>query len=111
MHFAEVFNTSYDRAHKHLKEHCFRLNGRGVLPKHFHKQLPQSIKRHKYVIGEYSRKNRITLSQFCKKHPLGRFYCCVRGHAIAIIDGIVYDHCHKPRRQITWAMRVYLKED
>jgi hypothetical protein len=103
--FALVFNTTYDKAHAHLKNYCGRLNRKGISSK---KVIPVSIKHHKYREGPYARDNTTTINQFVKKHPEGRYYVCVRGHALAIIDGIVYDHCHKPRRQIIWAMRVYL---
>ena len=106
--FAEVFNTSYDRARRHLELNCGRKPRKGINSR---QTLPQSLKNTRYRVGAYSKANRITISQFVKKHPIGRYYCCVRGHAIAIIDGVVYDYCHKPRRQITWAMRVYPNTD
>lgn len=102
---AKVLNTTYDRAHKHLKEGCGRKNRKGVVSRCV---IPESLKRTKFVVGEYSETNRITVKHFCEKHPKGRFYVCVRGHAFAIIDGGVYDYCDKPRRQIIWAMKVYI---
>ncbi|MEG0153345.1 MAG: hypothetical protein RR744_09295 [Cellulosilyticaceae bacterium] len=102
---ATVLNTTYDKAHFHLKEHCGRKNGQGIYSKDV---IPQSLKNTKYVVGEYSRSNKITVKQFCEKHNIGRYYVCVRGHAFAIIDGQVYDHFDKPRRRILWAMRVYI---
>lgn len=102
---AKVLNTTYDKAHKHLREECKRKNRKRIVSR---TELPKSLKRTKFVVGEYSKTNRITVKQFCEKHPIGRFYVCVRGHAFAIVDGCVYDYCDKPRRQITWAMRVYI---
>ena len=63
----------------------------------------------KFITKEspYNSNNRITIGQFVKKHPVGKFYCCVRGHAFAIIDGVLYDHSDKLRRQITFAYRFY----
>ncbi len=103
--FAEVFNTSYEKAHKHLKLHCGRVNRKGIVSR---TALPDSLKNTRHKVGDYSKTNRITISKFIEKHPIGRYYVVVRGHAIAIVDGVVYDGYYKPRRQITWAMRVYL---
>lgn len=103
--FAKVFNTTYEKAHRHLSM-AGRPNRRGFPSKIL---LPQSLKRTKFRVGPYTRDNRIQLKKFCEKHPKGRFYVALCGHAIAIIDGVVYDHSDRPRRQVTWAMRVYLE--
>jgi hypothetical protein len=34
----------------------------------------------------------MTIQKFLQKHPVGRFVVNRRGHAFAIIDGIIYDH-------------------
>lgn len=104
--FAKVFNTTYEKAHNHLKNSCGRINRKGVW---ITRVLPQSLKKTKFKVGPYDRGNRIQLNKFCEKHSVGRYYVCVKGHAIAVIDGVVYDYCDKPRRQVIWAMRVYLE--
>lgn len=104
--FAKVFNTTYEKAHKHLKNSCNRKDKCGIRSSMV---LPQSLKKTKFKVGPYTRDNRIQLKKFCEKHPKGRFYVALCGHAIAIIDGVVYDHSDRPRRQVTWAMRVYLE--
>lgn len=105
--FAVVFNTTYEKAHSHLKHHCGRQNRKGVISREV---LPPSLKRTKYKVGPYSRANRISLKAFVEKHNEGRFYVCVRGHALAVVDGVVHDYKAGLRRQVTWAMRVYLEE-
>lgn len=104
--FAKVFNTTYEKAHSHLKNACSRQNKCGI---HSSKVLPQSLKKTKHKVGPYTTANRIQLKKFCEKHPKGRYYVALCGHAIAVIDGVVYDHSDRPRRQVTWAMRVYLE--
>lgn len=69
------------------------------------------MKKFKAKKGEYSDKNRICVSHFVKKHPKGKYYVLVRGHAFAIIDGVVYDYKEGGRRQITQAWRVYSQEE
>lgn len=103
--FAVVFDTTYEKAHAHLKVNCGRQNRKGIISRDV---LSQSIKKTKHKVGPYSKTNRITLGKFIEKHNQGRFYVCVRGHALAVIDGVIYDYKEGLRRQVTWAMRVYL---
>jgi hypothetical protein len=42
-------------------------------------------------IGKGAGKRQVTIGTFCKYHPHGSFYCIVRGHALAIVDGVVQD--------------------
>lgn len=103
--FAVVFDTTYEKAHAHLKHNCGRQNRKGIVSREV---IAPSLKKTKYKIGPYSKTNRITLKNFLEKHSEGRFYVCVRGHALAVVDGAIYDYKEGLRRQITWAMRVYL---
>lgn len=48
----------------------------------------------------------VTLNQFVTAHPRGRFWVEVRGHALAVVDGVVHDHSHKPRRVLRNAWKV-----
>lgn len=34
---------------------------------------------------------RITVEEFCKKHPKGRYFVSISGHCTAVIDGVCYD--------------------
>ncbi len=103
--FAIVLNTSYEMAHKHMSLRCGRTPGRGVVSR---RVLQPSLKKTKHRVGPYSKDNRITLKKFCETHPDGRYYVCVARHAIAVVDGVVYDFKDAPRRFVTWALRVYL---
>lgn len=105
--FAVTFNTSYEKAHVHLKKHCGRQNRKGIVSREV---IVPSLKNTKYKVGPYTRANRITLKNFIEKHNEGRFYVCVRGHALSVVDGVIYDYKEGLRRQVTWAMRVYLED-
>lgn len=105
--FAEVWGADYPSAHHHMRTQFKRQHRRGV---------PYKITREKVIDlcpktlirkGPYSKGNRITIKKFCQSHPEGRYWVFVRGHALAVIDGVVYDHSHRPSRQITCAYRVY----
>lgn len=107
--WAKVFDSSFDKADLYLRRFG-RSFGRGMKTVDIERALA-SVKRYKVVKGPYSRSNRVTLKQFVNNHPEGRFYVLVRGRALAIIDGVVYDHTEKPRRQVVFAVRVYSKEN
>lgn len=103
---AIALGTSYELAHRHLQLHCSRRKGRGIRSSLV---LPQSLKNTQFKVGPYTAKSKVSLSTFCKKHPEGRFYVAVAGHAIGIVDGVVFDSVDSPRRMVKWAIRVYPK--
>lgn len=105
--FATVFNTEYGKAWNFLRTQVGRQSRKGLLHS-LTCLIPTKLVKTRYAVGPYSRKNRITVKQFCEKHPEGRYFVCSRGHAFAIIDGVVHDFKHGPRRQIVYAFRVYL---
>lgn len=41
-----------------------------------------------------------TLRTFCREHPKGRFLVTVSQHALAVVDGVVYDYCARDLRRI-----------
>lgn len=105
--FATVWQAPYEAAHNHMRIQFRRKPRRGV---------PYSVGRDNAISncpktimrkGPYTKENRITLEKFCKVHPEGRYWVFVRGHALAVIDGVIYDHSHKPRRLVQCAYRVY----
>ena len=104
----KVMDCTYDTAYKWCQEKGGRSRRRGMY-------MPQIVKMFEEMQntpnkkGPYGKENKITINQFIKKHPVGRFFCVHKGHAFAIVDGVLYDHVDKPRRQIYYAHRVYPK--
>ena len=50
---------------------------------------------------------RVKLKNFCKRYPLGRYWICYNGHALAVVDGVVHDSFKSlPGRLITEAWKV-----
>ena len=105
--WTNVFDCDYKAAHGWLRRFG-RRDGHGIMPANLKKAL-LACKKAKVKFGPYSRERRITVSQFCKKHPVGRYYVANRDHAFCIKDGVVHDWQHGPRRQITLAARFYLE--
>jgi hypothetical protein len=42
-------------------------------------------------IGKGVGQRQVSIGVFCKYHPHGSFYCIVRGHAFAVVNGVVQD--------------------
>ena len=106
--FCKVFDTTYDKAFLHLKSHG-RQTRKGMFIRDIENMF-LSIKKSKVRKGPYTKQNRITLGKFIENHPEGRFFVLVRGHALCVIDGVLFDHNESTRRQVTSAWRVYLAE-
>jgi hypothetical protein len=83
---------------------------KGMLTKEVEEALSKS-KHYYFKKGTYDRNNKITINQFVKKHPVGKYYLIVRGHALAVIDGVVYDHSVRLTRRVYTAFRVYSPEE
>lgn len=105
--WSTCFDEPYEKACAYLSKFG-RPKRRGMTMENIKNALNACTKA-KVRFGPYSEANRITLENFTKKHPVGRYYICVRGHALCVKDGIVYDHSDKPRRQVTFAARIYLE--
>lgn len=107
MSWANCFDCSYQSAHSWLKKYG-RPSRRGMLSTDIEKALKACTKV-KVKFGPYTKENKLTLKSFVEKHGKGRYYVLVRGHALCVKDGVIYDHCDKPRRQVTFAARIYLE--
>lgn len=107
MTWANVFKCSPRDAKEWLIRFGYK-SGRGGMTTEQVENAMKAVKKSTVVEGPYTRYNRISLQKFVEKHKEGRYYVLVRGHALAVIDGVVYDHTEKPRREVVRAFRVYL---
>lgn len=105
--WSNCFDACYKDSLVWMRKHG-RLPRRGMKRKQIEAAL-KACRRSKIKFGPYTRDNRISVSQFIKKHPVGRYYVLVSRHALCIKDGIIHDYKYGPRRQITFAARVYLE--
>ena len=75
-----------------------------VLIRYFNKKKSERLgSKFQYAI----RKN-ITIQKFCKRFPAGRFYVRKKGHAFAIVDGVIYNRSDdlRPRTRIIDAWKL-----
>ena len=104
-----VTGNTYAQCYDYMKKYG-RRHREGMMQSEIRNAL-EGMKKFKAIKGPYSRDNKITLNQFLKKHPKGKYYLCHRGHAFAVIDGVVYDHANAKRRQVNLAYRIYDKSE
>jgi hypothetical protein len=99
-----VTGASYDNAQNYLLLHCDRREGKGTNTLRLMSRLDRGV-----VLGAtFTRVGSIagrrmdpsspkgrracpTLKMFLAARPKGRYYCLMRGHAFAVIDGVVVD--------------------
>lgn len=95
---AVVTGNSFSDCQKYLSKFG-RKKGKGLSTHNLENALNKTTKFH-FKKGDYSFSNKITLNQFIKKHPKGKYYIVSRGHAYAVIDGVIYDYKESKRRQV-----------
>jgi hypothetical protein len=94
-------------AHTHIKKMFGRKNRRGTNTEKCRDAIARCPKT-KMAKKEWVKGEEPTLAKFCKDHPVGKYWVFVYGHALAVIDGVVYDHSHKPKRKVKFAFRVHV---
>jgi hypothetical protein len=91
---ANAFGTSYTYAHDAMAA-AGRKEGKGTSLAIIHDLVTQEHggKRGAKIerVGKGVGQRQVSIATFCKFHPHGRFYCIVRGHAFAVVDGVVHD--------------------
>lgn len=61
---------------------------------------------HTFPMAEFKWHLSLTVANFARSHPTGRYICHVRKHAIAICDGIVYDWINSSRKKVISAYKL-----
>jgi hypothetical protein len=103
----------YVQAHTYIKEKMKRQDGRGTYTNAYAKNIINTTKNGKKItfIGthpsrsffkhsfgsdkvlvnkNYKKPTGYTLKSFMENHPVGRFVLIVQGHAVAVVDGVLY---------------------
>lgn len=93
---ATAANVPYAFAHKAMAAQCGRQIGKGTSVYLMNRYMdgPGAKCRARVTrlpYGKGADKTGITLRSFCRKHNRGRFVVCVRGHALAVVDGEIID--------------------
>jgi hypothetical protein len=111
--FAAALDLPYDQAHAWVKKNLKRQDKKGTFVSAYCKNIIGKTKNGKkisyigahpsrnflkYSIGsdkvlinpKYKTKTGYTVKSFMENNPVGRFVLIVQGHAVAVVDGVLY---------------------
>lgn len=81
---ANTMDWSFGKAHRFMAKHG-REHGRGMAMYQISAVMTKLGKDREIAYKG------MTINRFVKDHPKGSYYVLVRGHALAVVDGIVQD--------------------
>jgi hypothetical protein len=59
------------------------------------------VERFKYAKTRLKKDERITVNEFCIANPVGTYVLKMRGHLVAVVDGLFYDSWDCGNKKIT----------
>jgi hypothetical protein len=124
--FMFALNLSYEKAHSFVADKFKRKNRKGTYTSLFlknvlgtqkngykitlmgyHPKYRPSLEK-KLVNPKYKKETGYTVKSFMEQHPQGRYFLIVRGHALALVDGVLYgngnEQFHGFRRPVKFAL-------
>jgi len=106
--FMMVLDLPYDKAHKFVADKFNRVNGQGTYTTQYLSNIIGTQKngykirlmgyhpkrsfgsRKKLVNPKYKNETGYTVKSFMEQYPTGRYLIIVKGHSLALVDGILY---------------------
>jgi len=106
--FMVALDLTYNQAHKFVADKFKRKNGCGTYTALFLNNVLDKQKngkkiklmgyhpkhsygdRKKLVNPKYSKETGYTVKSFMEQHPVGNYFIIVKGHAMALVDGVLY---------------------
>lgn len=106
--FMMALDLPYDKAHKFVADKFNRENRKGTYTSMYLKNVLDRQKngykmklmgyhprhafggRKKLVNPKYKKETGYTVKSFMEQHPVGRYFIIVKGHALALVDGVLY---------------------
>lgn len=112
--YAVAAQVGYDEAHTFMRVKCKRPTGDGPEIRNIRAAFEacgyeELVTRNREAYSFSGRDYYITLAQFIKAHPRGRYFVIRQGHAFAVVDGVVRDWLNGrtgPRSRIRQAWRL-----
>jgi len=115
--FMCALNISYDQAHAWVKKELKRQDNKGTYTYAYAKNILGKTKNGKkicfmgahpsqnmkHAVGsdkvlanpKYKKKTGYTLKSFMEDNPVGRFVLIVKGHAVAVVNGVLYGNSNE----------------
>ena len=111
--FMAALDITYDQAHAWVKKELKRVDRRGTFMNAYGKNIVGKTKNGKKIIfigahpsrefmkysfssnkplvnTKYKKPTGYTLKSFMENNPVGRFVLIVQGHAVAVVDGVLF---------------------
>jgi hypothetical protein len=130
--FMVALDIPYDKAHAWVKTNFNRVNRRGTYTSQYLSNVIGKVKNGKrltmmgwcpnYTYGRSERKKNLlvnpkykketgyTVKSFMEQYPKGRYFIIVKGHALALVDGVLYGNKSEQfmgfRRHIHYVVKV-----
>ena len=128
--FMVALDMSYDKTHKWVKDNFNRMDRRGTYTSAYLKNVLGKRKNYKkislfgvspgrrYSFGDKElynpkykgKKTCYTVKSFMEEYPTGRFFIIVKGHALALVDGVLYGNSCEQfdgfRRRIHYVVKI-----
>lgn len=129
--FMTVLDIPYDSAHQWVKKNLKRVDRKGTYTSTYLPNILGKVKNHKrislYGISpnkKYSqfkgktlvnpkyknKKTTYTVQSFMEDHPKGRYFIIVKGHALSLVDGVLYGNPSEQfngfRRRIHYVLKI-----
>ena len=109
---ASAFDLTYDQAHQVVREKYGRKDRKGTetfsLLKGLRKEHQEVKAINTYTVRGKKIDRAAKVYSFAKANPQGTYFIVVRGHALAIKDGVVYDNRGElsTNCRIKWAFKI-----
>ena len=128
--FMVVLDMTYDKTHAWVRKEFNRVNRSGVYTSRYLKNVLGRMKNgkritlfgvspgHSYSFGDKElfnpkykgKKTCYSVKSFMEDYPKGRFFIIVKGHALALVDGVLYGNGSEQfngfRRRIHYVVKV-----
>jgi hypothetical protein len=125
--FMMSLDLPYDKAHKFVSDKFNRTNCKGTYTSVYLKNILGKQKngkkmrlmgyhptksfggRKKLTNPKYKKETGYTVKSFMEQHPKGNYFMIVKGHALALVDGILYGNSDEQyngfRRQVHYVIK------
>jgi len=122
-----TLDLPYDRSHKFVKDKFNRINGYGTYTSRYMSNIVNRQKngrkfklmgfhpskaygdRKKLLNPKYKKETGYTVKSFMEQYPKGSYFIIVKGHALALVDGILYGNSDEQyngfRRQVHYVIK------
>jgi len=125
--FMVILDLPYEKAHKFVADKFKRENRKGTYTQMYLENILNHQKngykmtlmgyhpsrafgdRKKLLNPKYKKETGYTVKSFMEQHPVGRFFIMVKGHALALVDGVLYGNGSEQyngfRRQVHYVIQ------